>query len=136
MPTEFTPTDRTPTPRRIGLGLDEGPIADALRAMERALADVEDAKAAVTSRRPEFARAFHAAIATHAGDPSFHDDLQATIAELYWDVTVLRVSDLSVATGLDNERIRRMAGPRVAEVACGACGARRRCSSAVATSAR
>ena len=128
MPTEPTPTDpvRTepvPTPRPVPFDLRDGPLADALAAVEQALSDVETAKANVTAERHEFARTFRDQLVAHGDDPSVARDLQATIAQLYWDCSSLRLTDLAAATGLGNDRIRAIAGPRVVDAPCAACGA-------------
>lgn len=119
-------TDPTPTPRTrpaAGLDLDDGPLAEALQAIDVALTDIETAKATLTERRQDFARVFRAEVFTHAEDPRLADDLAAVIGALYWEHRTLRLADLSAATGLDNERIRRLARPRVVEAACVGCGA-------------
>lgn len=117
-------TEDTPDPRaRPALALGEGPLADALCAIDRALVDIETAKAALTSRRHDFARVLRAEVAARAGDdPALPDELCGVIRALYWDHATLRLSDLSAATGLDNERIRRIAGPRLVDVGCVTCG--------------
>lgn len=115
------PTD--PTPHHTGFDLQEGTLADALFAVERALADIETAKATVTVRRHEFARTFRTVAAAHADDPAFAADLRATLSELYWECSALRVADLAAATGLGNDRIVSMAGPRVVDTPCSGCGA-------------
>ena len=126
MPTDPAPTEprsADPAPRPVPFDLRDGPLADALAAVEQALSDVETAKANVTAERHEFARTFRDQLVAHGDDPSVARDLQATIAQLYWDCSALRVTDLAAATGLGNDRIRSIAGPRVVDAPCAACGA-------------
>ncbi len=116
-------TDPTPRTRpATGLYLDDGPLGEALQAIDLALAGIETAKATLTARRHDFARVFRDEVVAHAEDPRLADDLAAVIRALYWEYPTLRLADLSAATGLDNERIRRLAGPRVVEAACLGCG--------------
>lgn len=116
-------------PARPRLALDEGPLGDALDAVDRALADIETAKATLTARRHEFARVFRSEVAEVAAgaddldDRTLGDELCAVIRALYWDHPTLRMTDLSAATGLPNDRLRRIAGPRRVEVGCTGCGA-------------
>lgn len=111
------PTDAAPW------SLEEGPLADALLAIDRAVAGIETAKATLTARRHEFACVFRELVAAHVDDDTVAEDLHRVIRTLYWEYGSLRMQDLSAATGLDNDRLRRIAGPQVVGVACMACGA-------------
>lgn len=123
MPTPPAPTSSTPAPTRSRLTLEDGPLADAVTAVERAVAGIETARAALVARRHDVARVFQSELADHAGDATLGEDLRAVVAALYWDHPSLRLADLSSATGLSTDRIHELAGPRRVEVACGACGA-------------
>ena len=101
-PCTHRPRSTDPAPRPVPFDLRDGPLADALAAVEQALSDVETAKANVTAERHEFARTFRDQLVAHGDDPSVARDLQATIAQLYWDCSALRVTDLAAATGLGN----------------------------------
>ena len=116
-------TDDVPAPNRpASFTLDEGPLHDALVGVDRALSDIEYAKSALTERRHDFARVFQSEVAARAGDDSLVTDLREVIRARYWEHPTLRMSDLSAATGLGAERIRRIAGSRVVEMACTGCG--------------
>ena len=116
-------TDDTPTTREQAWSLEDGPLADALLAVDHAVAGIETAKANLTARRHDFACVFREQVAAHVDDEGLADDMHRVIRALYWQYATLRLSDLSAATGLDNDRIRRIAGPQVVEAACMRCGA-------------
>lgn len=118
------PTDAAPDATDVPpWSLDEGPLADALLAVDRAVAGIETAKATLTARRHDFACTFRELVADHVDDDSLAEDLHRVIRALYWEYGTLRLTDLSAATGLDNDRLRRIAGPQVVDVACVGCGA-------------
>lgn len=119
MPTD----DRAPSTTPPRLDLEVGPLAEALDAIDRAMADIETAKAALVARRHDFARVFREQVQAHADDATLGEDYVAAVRLLYWDRATLRTSDLSAATGLPAERLRQIAGPRLVEEACIACGA-------------
>lgn len=125
MTTDDTPPtrrDAAPAPRDRTWSLEDGPLADALLAIDRAVAGIETAKATLTARRHDFACVFREHVADHADDDTLADDLHHVIRALYWDYATLRMTDLSAATGLPNDRIRRIAGPQVVEIGCADCG--------------
>ena len=117
-------TDEVGRPGGRGpLTVEDGPLHDALVAIDQALADIEDAKATLAVRRDDFARVLQSEVGARADDPdALAQQLCDVVRTLYWDHPTLRVADLSAATGLSNERVRRVAGPRLVEVACTGCG--------------
>lgn len=107
------------------LTLDEGPIHEALAAIDLARAAIEQAKTEVRERRDAFARAFQAELDARSGGGGGKDRtelLGPVVAELYWEHPELRVSDIVAATGLSGEQVRRIAGPTRREVPCRRCG--------------
>lgn len=109
--------------RRDRWSLEAGPLAEALLEIDRAVAGIETAKATLTARRHDFACVFREQVADRADDDSLAEDLREVIRALYWEYGTLRMTDLTAATGLDGERLRRIAGPQLVETGCAGCGA-------------
>ena len=73
MPTD----DRAPSTTPPRLDLEVGPLAEALDAIDRAMADIETAKAALVARRHDFARVFREQVQAHADDDTLGEDYVA-----------------------------------------------------------
>lgn len=112
-----------PVPSQL-LTTDDGPIHEALIAIDQAFTDIEDAKGALVDRRRDFAVTVREQVqACYAAEPAdLVTALRNLVSQLYWHHPSLRLTDLAAATGLSNERVRDLAGPMVTERPCQDCG--------------
>ena len=117
-----TPDESRPTV--AGLRLDEGPLGEAMAAVDRAVDDIARAEDTLVARRRDLVAVLADELAAVIEDE--HDDVIAqvrpTLAALYWEHDdVIRVQDLTGATGLTGAQLRRVVGPRVLERSCDGC---------------
>lgn len=105
--------------------LDDGPLGQAMAALDRAVADIEEAEAALVVRRRELSAALGRELRAvlEAAPEDVVAQVRPTLAALYWErADVVRVQDLTDATGLSGAQLRKVVGPRVVEVSCDVCG--------------
>ncbi len=121
----------TDTPPGDALSLDQPPLADCLRDIHEAQDRVEDAREAVQQardvvrrRQQAFAETLQRTITAlrEHGTPGLPLSVAALVQEAYWDHPELRVTDLTVGTGLSGSDIRGIAGPRERQTPCRGCG--------------
>lgn len=107
------------------LRLDQGPLHEALTAIDRARAGIEEARDELAARREELrdVLADEVAAALAAEPDDIIAQVRPALAALYWEEPdVVRVKDLTAATGLSGAQLRKIAGPRRLELPCEECG--------------
>lgn len=110
--------------------LGEGPVHEALVAVDVAQAAIEGARTTFRRTRAAFADVLRDELRAYLDRDPDRDEgdvagaFAEVIAALYWDHDdIVRVADLTAATGLSSKQLRTIAGPRAIERPCGRCGA-------------
>lgn len=117
-----SPSDLQSTP---GLRLDDGPLGTAMAEVHRAVADIEKAEEALVAQRRALAVVLGEELRAvlDAEPDDVVEEVRPALRALYWEhADVIRVKDLTDATGLSGAQLRTVVGPRVVDVPCRSCG--------------